>query len=285
MWRQQAREAVRDLDLGPMRVLFTSRHTAEILLPPPATCSPRFDDQLAKLAVTPHAWLERDIRRLYGNVVPAGATDYLRSPGAALDRLTRALEKYWARVIGPWWPRLSALLEQDLLYRAQTLTRDTLLAMVNGLHPELRASHEAILCAPTIGHDEATAPSGGIVFVASIFVNGRPQVTVEEWDRTAIYYQARGVGTLGERAGQHHPADAMSVLLSHRRADLVRSIRAPSTPGELAQMLGVTPSAVSQRLAQLKAAGLVNRTQLGRKAYYDLTPNGRALLHVLDQTR
>jgi DNA-binding MarR family transcriptional regulator len=51
----------------------------------------------------------------------------------------------------------------------------------------------------------------------------------------------------------------------------------------LARTLGVTSSAVSQHLAQLMTAGLVSRSQVGRKAYYQLTASGRELLQILDK--
>jgi DNA-binding transcriptional ArsR family regulator len=128
-----------------------------------------------------------------------------------------------------------------------------------------------------------TAGPGGLVFVASAFVAGKPLLNNEDWDRTAVFYRVRGVGNLGEPTSRRHRADALSVLLSHRRAELVRATRAPSTPGELARVLGVTSSAVSQQLAQLEAAGLVGRRRLGRKAYYQLTASGRELLGILDR--
>jgi DNA-binding HxlR family transcriptional regulator len=294
LWRRQALPLALGLDLAPVRILFTACDLAEILSPPPAEPTPDFHRQLDELVAGPDEWLARDLRRLYGRSVPAAARDHLRSPRSTLDRLANTLEKYWATVIGPWWPRLSALLEQDLLYRAQTLTRQTLPTMVNGLHPGLRATDDAVSFRPRSSaagprssavSREMVAGPGGIVFVASAFVNDGPLLNAEAWDRTAIFYRVRGVGTLDEQqTRRRRTADALSVLLSHRRADLVRAVRTPSTPSELARVLGVTSSAVSQQLTQLGAAGLVSRNQFGRKAYYQLTATGLALLQVLDRT-
>jgi DNA-binding HxlR family transcriptional regulator len=293
LWRRQALPLAQGMDLEPVRVLFTACDLAEILSPPPAEPTPDFHRQLNELVTGPDEWLARDLRRLYGRSVPAAARDYLRSPRSTLDRLANTLEKYWTAVIGPWWPRLSALLEQDLLYRAQTLTRRTLPTMVNGLHPVLRATDDTVSFRPRSSaaasgssavSREMTAGPGGIVFVASAFVNDGPLLNAEAWDRTAVFYRVRGVGTLDEQTRRRRTADALSVLLSHRRAGLVRALRTPSTPSELARGLGVTSSAVSQQLTQLGAAGLVSRSQFGRKAYYQLTANGLALLQILDRT-
>ena len=74
-----------------------------------------------------------------------------------------------------------------------------------------------------------TAGPGGVVFVASAFVNGGPLLNAEEWKRAAIYYRVRGVGTLGEQTRRPRTADALSVLLGRRRANLVRAC-APARP-------------------------------------------------------
>jgi DNA-binding transcriptional ArsR family regulator len=289
-WRHQALRAVQDIDLTPVRALFKPVDFAEVLSPPPTQSTADLGSQLDALVNVPAECLRRDIRRLYGTSTPAAAREYVRTPAAALDRLATTLEKYWAAVLAPWWPRLSAVLEQDLLFRAQTLTHSALPAMVNGIHPHLRASEHVLDVGPhrapdrVLDRPDIVAGVDGLVFVASVFVTGKPMINVEDWQRTAIFYAARGVGHLNGRANGRRPVDALSTLLSHRRAELVRAVRTPSTPGELARLLGVTSSAVSQQLAQLTAAGLVRRNQLGRKAFYQLTADGRALLDILDRT-
>jgi DNA-binding transcriptional ArsR family regulator len=55
-------------------------------------------------------------------------------------------------------------------------------------------------------------------------------------------------------------------------------LRAPHTTTELARRLGVTPSAISQHLAPLRAAGLIGTEQLGRQRLHVTSALGAALL-------
>ena len=54
------------------------------------------------------------------------------------------------------------------------------------------------------------------------------------------------------------------------------------TTTEVASRLGVTPGAVSQQLAMLRRAGVVDAHRSGRGVYIELTPLGTSLLALLD---
>ena len=54
------------------------------------------------------------------------------------------------------------------------------------------------------------------------------------------------------------------------------------TVSALASRLGVTPGAVSQQLAMLRRAGVVDAHRSGRGVYSELTPLGTSLLALLD---
>ena len=54
------------------------------------------------------------------------------------------------------------------------------------------------------------------------------------------------------------------------------------TTTEVASRLGVTPGAVSQQLAMLRRAGVVDAHRSGRGVYSELTPLGTSLLALLD---
>jgi len=52
--------------------------------------------------------------------------------------------------------------------------------------------------------------------------------------------------------------------------------------GNRATRLGVTPGAVSQQLAVLRRAGVVDAHRSGRGVYSELTPLGQSLIGLLD---
>jgi DNA-binding transcriptional ArsR family regulator len=283
-WKRDVLRAVQGLDLTPVRALFAERDYADILSPPPTTASADIHSQLDWL-VGQSEQLEKDIGRLYRGAVPAAAREYVHAPQAALHRLAETLDRYWSLAVAPWWPRLSALLEQDLLYRSQLAMRETLPHMIDRLHPDMSVTDDAFVFHPSRRSDRRVLEVGsqGLTFVPCTFITGKPMVTATNvWDRTAIFYPARGVGNLTLDDGAPAAADPLAVLLSRRRADLLRAIRTPATPSELARLMDVTSSAVSQQLTHLVKAGLAIRTPLGRKAYYRLTDQGTHLLRLLD---
>ncbi|HVV23438.1 MAG TPA: winged helix-turn-helix domain-containing protein, partial [Pseudonocardiaceae bacterium] len=78
-------------------------------------------------------------------------------------------------------------------------------------------------------------------------------------------------------AGTRPPAGSAVRLLGRTRAELLEALRSPATTTDLARAFGVTPSAVSQHLAVLRASGLVARERTGRHVLYLTTPLGVAL--------
>jgi DNA-binding transcriptional ArsR family regulator len=66
------------------------------------------------------------------------------------------------------------------------------------------------------------------------------------------------------------------------RAAILRALEIPMTTTEMASRLGVTPGAVSQQLAMLRRAGVVDAHRSGRGVYSELTPLGASLVELLD---
>ena len=66
-------------------------------------------------------------------------------------------------------------------------------------------------------------------------------------------------------------AELFKVLAVDRRIEIIERLKAgPMTVGVLAEKLGVTPSAASQHLRLLKAAGLVDNLRRGYFMEYSL---------------
>lgn len=83
-------------------------------------------------------------------------------------------------------------------------------------------------------------------------------------------------------AMRKHPALSLFQILGVPLRVVVfqRVARRPSTAGELAKELPVGRSAVVQHLAVLKAHGLVDAVQDGRRRVYRITPAGLAPLRA-----
>ena len=82
--------------------------------------------------------------------------------------------------------------------------------------------------------------------------------------------------------------EVLSTLGSETRYETLRLVAAAEDDVcvcEIEPALDVTQGAVSQALARLSAAGLVNRRKDGRWRYYSATPVARHLLAALDEVR
>ncbi|WP_220040129.1 ArsR/SmtB family transcription factor [Nonomuraea aridisoli] len=84
------------------------------------------------------------------------------------------------------------------------------------------------------------------------------------------------MATLWEAAPAAAPS-ALTALLGAPRARLLRLLDEPLPTVELARRVRVTPSAVSQHLRVLYAAGLVTRARDGRQVLYRRSPLGDEL--------
>ncbi|MGZ4753128.1 MAG: ArsR/SmtB family transcription factor, partial [Oryzihumus sp.] len=92
-----------------------------------------------------------------------------------------------------------------------------------------------------------------------------------------VSYPARGRGTVWE-AAPDPGSPALVALVGAARAQLLDLLDRPATTTELAQRLAVTPSAVSQHLRVLRAAGLLNRARSGRTVLYLRSPLADSLV-------
>jgi DNA-binding transcriptional ArsR family regulator len=89
-------------------------------------------------------------------------------------------------------------------------------------------------------------------------------------------YPARGVGTLWE-PGHVVAPEALGQLLGSRRAAVLSALTSPVSTTELARSLGLSAASVSQHLAVLRDAGLVNGHRVGRVVLYMRSPTGESL--------
>jgi DNA-binding transcriptional ArsR family regulator len=75
---------------------------------------------------------------------------------------------------------------------------------------------------------------------------------------------------------------ALKALAEPRRIDILKLLkRAPHSVGEIAAEVGVTQQAVSQHLAVLDRAGLVEARRQGTRSVYAVRPAGFAPVEAL----
>jgi DNA-binding transcriptional ArsR family regulator len=199
---------------------------------------------------------------------------------AALERLTAALRSYWGATLASYWPRLRALLEGDLLYRAKRLALEGADGLFGDLHPSVSWKDGVLSVDKRVDLD--VEPGGrGLLLIPVAFACPKCSVITDPPWQPTLTYTPRAIATLWD--ADRAPAEGvLDELVGDTRAAILRALEIPMTTTEVASRLGVTPGAVSQQLAMLRRAGVVDAHRSGRGVYSELTPLGTSLLALLD---
>lgn len=251
-------------------------YTPDFLVPLPSGPLGDIDDDLAALRATPIAHIRADMA-LFASQHKRGpeiAAPYIAHPRREVRRLADVLEGYWGRALEPAWPRIRAILEADIAYRARRLTGGGPAALFADLNPSV-SWNQPYLEVQVPAHDATSNLGGrGLLLVPSAFAT-RPVVSDRAPWLPGVIYPARGIATLWERA----PAapGGLARLIGGSRAAMLIDLAAPRSTTELAERLSLSPATTSHHLAALREAGLVAGRRDGRSVLYARTPLGDAL--------
>jgi hypothetical protein len=279
-WAERAGASTADLDLSPLRALQRSdTYNPDFVNPPPSSPLVDFEDELAVMVATPAGQIRAEVRRAYKDgAVPPLLEPFLSEPRRAIKSLAKLMDAYWERSLAEHWPRIKSLLEQDVLYRARQIADGGTRALFADLDPAVSWSDGVLRVeceskfATTLDLDDR-----GLLLLPSVFV--WPKVTIvtaPPWQPTLIY-PARGIGMLWSPE-QPAPPDALAKLIGASRASVLMALDRPRTTTELAGELGISSGGVSQHLATLREAGLVNGRRVQRVVLYLRTREGDSLV-------
>src|SRR5699024_1741140 len=183
----------------------------------------------------------------------------------------------WERVLAPDWPVLRAILERDVVQRAEQLATGGWSAALANLHERVSWDDSGVIAFDDRRADTGTSLGGrGLLFVPSVFVWPGAAATFESPWPPALIYPARGVAALWERRAEVSAAAAR--LLGPSRAAILAALDTPASTSHLAVTLGQSLGGVGDHLSVLRDAGLVVRTRSGRSVLYRRTPVGDAVL-------
>ena len=164
---------------------------------------------------------------------------------------------YWTTCFEPWWPRMRAVLEADIVFRGRVIAREGLAAMFADLSPRIRLVDDVLRVemSSKVGFRRSTAGEG-LTLTPTLFTrNATAPISPDE--APCILYGARGAGTLWE---SDRPGRAARPGRPDRRRPgpaARRVLESPASSTELAIRLGVTTSAVNQHLRAMRDAGLL----------------------------
>ena len=275
-WVRAARSRVGDLDVSVLEALVPhSGYTPDFITPPPASPLPDVWAEIERVRATPLAQVRRELAFAY----PHGVPEVLRSLDTrrGLSRLADLVAEYWRRAIEPFWEQIRAVLEDDIAYRARSLTAGGALAVFADLHPDVSWAGDTLLIDRP--HDETVSLGGrGLQLVPSVFSWPRVAAMLDPPWQPAVIYPPRGVGLVWEPAGADD--GALAALMGERRAAVLGALGAETSTTVLARRLGVSAASVSEHLSVLRAAGLVRGRRSGREVLYARTAAGDALLRA-----
>lgn len=275
-WRRASSVAWRQCDVEMLDALVSPRRwVPDFLTPRPETPLTEFAAELAIVQATPAQRVADGLLATYdGAPLPAVLSG---RPDAVLSRIVAALAGYWQACLEPWWPRIRAVLEADIVYRSRQLALGGARALFADLDSRVRWADGVLFVDRLPGVDYVIDIDGrGLPLVPSLFCRGAiTYISAEE--PPLIVYPARGRATVWESADAASSA-ALAELLGAPRARLLTLLERPASTTELAHRLAVSPSAVSQHLRVLRAAGLLGRARSGRSVLYLRSPLGDQLV-------
>ncbi|MFE7773413.1 ArsR/SmtB family transcription factor [Streptomyces sp. NPDC057445] len=263
------------LDLAPLTSLVAvpTSGIPGFLVPPPTTPQPSLDVELTALRATPHHLL-----RTTTPGVQAAVAALREEPERGLGRLADAIAAYWEVAVAPYWPRILALFEGDILHRAKQFAEGGARRLLDGLDPQLTWDSGALQMEHLCTRGLRRLDGRGLLLVPSAFTWPRIFSNLHCGDRQpTLRYPPRGIGTLWEQRSQP-VSGALSRVLGGTRALLLAELATPASTTDLARRTGRSPGGVSQHLTALREAGLVHAHRTGRVVLYTRTSVGEALV-------
>ncbi|MFB4306596.1 ArsR/SmtB family transcription factor [Actinomadura sp. GTD37] len=272
-WRRSALARLDPRDVRLLTSLVGTRLAVpDFLAPRPEVFAPVFEEQLSLVRRTPPGRVRRDMDAALVRNAPPDDDAAARLRDEACD----VLRRYWRTALEPVWPQMRLVLEADMTYRARQLAVGGARLLFADMHPNLRWRDGVLYIDKMIGHHHVPASGRGLLLMPAVFAH-KPAPPVHPDEPPSLSYPSRGVATLWTPPPAPDTT-ALTSLLGARRAALIDVLGEPLPTVELARRLNVTPSAVSQHLRVLHAAGLLTRARDGRHVLYRRSPLGDRLL-------
>lgn len=270
-WERAVRPRLAGLDLRPLTELITPELIAAFLCPPPVGHAPDLELELATLRAQPHDRVRAGLEA-FGLHYP--------DPAGRLDELAGLVLAYWDIAVAPYWTRIRALLDGDVLHRARLMATGGARSLFDDLDPGITWQNDTLHVRrrrqrPT----DARIEGQGMLLIPSVFAHPRVfSLTSPGW-QPLLRYPVRGVATLWESREPAPPDAALAKVLGRSRALLLSLLDQPATTTALAARTGLTPGAVSQHLTAMRDAGLLSAHRLGKEVLYARTTPAHALIH------
>jgi DNA-binding transcriptional ArsR family regulator len=272
-WFDEVRGRLDRVDMGLLGTVVPGHlpYLASFLLPEAIGPATTLEQQLQALADMPADHVCREIKELWrlAPLSPAGRRLIGDGP-AGPRRIADSLWDYWQVAVAPYWSDIRAVLDEDVAYRAATLTKSGVSGLLESLHEKVVLDCDTLQVNAQPSSD--TQLSGaGLQLLPSVFVWPYVVFDVRSNTPSSLTYPARGVGNLWGAMKPPPDEDALAALIGRSRAAILVALAVPQSTTTLALGLGQSPPSVSQHLSVLRRSGLVVSWRSGRSVLYRRT--------------
>lgn len=278
-WYDEIRPRLDEVDLPLLSAVMPYRHhLPDFLLAGPADTTTRIESQLERLAAVAPDRLRTALERTWaGAPLPPVALRLLAKGPDGSVRLAEAIADYWEVALAPYWQHIRSTLDDDIAHRSALLAAEGLAGVIGSLHPDLRLEGDTLLIAKPTASIRKSLCGGGLMLVPSVFVWPHLAVACELPHQLSITYGVRRLPRPWFDLSTPEAEPAVAALLGRTRATILAGLELPQSTTDLAELLGQSPSSVSQHLTLLRRSGLVRARRSGRWVQYQRTAIGDAL--------
>ncbi|MFJ9105667.1 ArsR/SmtB family transcription factor [Streptomyces sp. NPDC102405] len=211
--------------------------------------------------------------RLLNRVSPVPSWALRLDEGSERREFTELIRRYHEVAVAPFSERVASAIVAHRALLARTLMTRGVEGLLSNLGPGF-CWHPPVLKVNYRTDRDLHLLGRGIRIVPTYFSWGTP-VALANADLPPVLSYPINHPVVPDESLEHVPLGA---LLGGTRARVLRCVADGLTTGELAQVVGVSPSAASRHTSVLRDAGLTTSQQIGSTVLHTLTPLGAALL-------
>ncbi|MFI5828493.1 DUF5937 family protein [Streptomyces sp. NPDC051578] len=259
----------------------TGGYVPDFLNPAPAGPAPTPAAERDAIRASPADRVRQDLDHLarhQGNLGPRLRALH-NDPQGLLAKVAEELETYWELVLAPYWARIRAVLDADILYRGRLAAEHGAGHLLNDLHTSVSWDDNALRMSRRKQPLIRTTAGTGLLLIPSAFTGPGLRTRTTPPDPPQLAYPARGVGSLWTKRPVTQ-TETLSAVLGRSRTLLLTELEIPASTTQLAHRTGLSPAGVSQCLTALRNAGLVSAHRAGRSVLYARTTAAEALLQA-----
>jgi DNA-binding transcriptional ArsR family regulator len=280
-WLREVADRVAGLDLGPLHALQPIRgETPDFLSPTTGAPAATIEEGLELVRTADPAVVAAELTRTLadqgGPAERAHITRMIEDPAAARHLLADLLGQCWTALVEPYWPRLSDLLQADIVHNSRLLAEGGLARLIPELHERLSWRDDTLIMRTDLLDVDADLEGDGLLLVPGAFHWPHALLRIQRPYQPAIVYPVRGIGRLWSRPAE--ASDALGRLIGRTRARLLADLAEPAATITLAGRHRLSPATVSAHLAALRDTGLVTARRHRHQVLYQSTALGGALL-------